>query len=455
MSALLRLLATWFRPDPAHYRQRIVLAWERPTIMRVHIYTGAMGNIYFWTVSGVFFAQFARAVGTSVFQFGLVSAFASLALSMQVFSARIVDRLGHRKALWMASAMSSRVLRMAGLAIAYLLWRATGGTPWAADLLIAFTILSAFLGAFADPPWLSWLADLIPQEEHSTFWGRRSAFIALAVVLTIMPLALGLDRLRDEDKVNGLMGLFLFGSALGVLDLVIHRTIPEPYMRPVRQRPLLQSLLAPLRHRRFRRWLIFISAWNFGMMISAPVVWIYFVEDLRMSRSLFGASLVTLALPLIGTVFTGRVFGAWIDRVGTRRALFFSHVFWSMLPAVWFWATPELGFFSVGLAAIVGGTFSNCANNAATKIVTRVPPPSRRTMFIAVSACVASLAAALGAFAGGTLAGALEHVRLHWALGQVRGFHIVFALSFLLRLSAAFLAWIVPDPSEENKPGQP
>lgn len=437
---------TYTRTPVAHYRQRQVLPWELPSVMRKHIYTGAMGGVYFYSVTGVFFVYFARQVGASVFQLGLLSFFASVALSLQIFSAHFVQKMGKRKLLWFICGLLERSFRTIAFVVAFFMVGNAEFAVYAPVALIALLMVGSLFGAMALPPWLSWLADLIPPEQHSSFWGRRSAWLAGITALIVLPFGYFIDVAPEELKLNVLMAIFIIGILFGFMDIIIHRTIPEPFMAPVKRRPFLQELVAPLKNWGFRRWLIFISFWNFGMMLTTPVVFVHWVENLQLSRTFLGLTFVSVALPLFGTLVTGRILGRWIDTVGIRRSLLISHLFWAVMPLMWFFATPQAAMLMIGISSVIGGAFADSGTNAATKLITRLPPPGERTMYIAVSSCLGSLAAALGALTGGWIGEIFIDVSHYWRGVELTGFHIVFMLSFLLRVGGSFISLIVPEP---------
>ena len=105
-----------------NFRQRLVYAWELPSIMRKHIYTGAMGGTYFTLVTGIVFVYFGNAVGMTPLLWGLMGGIASWVLAGQILSAVVTQRLGHRKLLWFVSALAERIVRLIGILVAYWLW---------------------------------------------------------------------------------------------------------------------------------------------------------------------------------------------------------------------------------------------------------------------------------------------------------------------------------------------
>ena len=158
-------------PSKSYFAQRIVYPSEHPSIMRKRMYTGAMSNIWGLLVSGIFFVYFGTAIGLSEFQWGLMVGISSWVIAAQPLSALLTERTGKRKAVWFCFAFAQRAIKLVGILLSLWLWRA--GWPHAGVILMVAVCLSNSLGGMATPAWLSWLADIIPAEQHGAFWGRR------------------------------------------------------------------------------------------------------------------------------------------------------------------------------------------------------------------------------------------------------------------------------------------
>ena len=427
------------------FEHRIVYAWERPSIMRKHIYTGMMGSIYFTVVSGLFFVYFGNTIGMTCFQWGLMAAVSSLMLAVQLPSALVTQRQGHRKLIWFCSAMLDRLARLAGIAVAAWLWHR--GSSHAAAALIVGICAASFFGALAMPPWYSWLADLIPEQDHGGFWGRRSAWLAFAIACTVVPAGVVVDYAPEQWRPYVVVGMFAVASVIGTVDLLIHNTLPEPCLDVGEPARVLTQLLAPLRDRRFRPWLAFNTCWTFGMTLGGALATVYFVEDLGIKRNFLGGSVVITVFSLAGGMLTSAWTGRMVDRHGPRRVLLWGHVFWACLPLFWVLATPASALVWLGCGSLVAGVASNAGLTAANKLITRFPPPRDRAMYVAVSSCLGSLAGGAGAFAAGILLDASVGWTFRVGSYPCGAFHALFLASFCLRMaSAVFLCRRVQNP---------
>jgi hypothetical protein len=79
------------------------------------------------------------------------------------------------------------------------------------------------------------------------------------------------------------------------------------------------------------------------------------------------------------------------------------------------------------------------ASTAANKLIVRVPPLEHCAMYTAVSTSLGSIAGGLGALGAGSLLASLGDWSLTIGGSTFGGFHVLFAISFVLRLAAALL----------------
>jgi MFS family permease len=433
-------------PVKSFFVQREISSFELPAIMRKHIYTGCMGSVWGNLLTGIVYIYFGNAIGMSHFTWGVLSAVGAWVIVAQPVGAILGERYGSRKRAWFWVTLADRLTRFLGVVGAFLIWRS--GNHLAFVFFMVALCLGPLLGNIGIPPWYGWLAMIIPQNLQGTFWGRRDAWISLAVVLIILPAGLLMDLVASSAKLETAVIILSAASFIGFADIFIHRTIPEP---PALSRPSGRSfsnILVPLRDRRFRPWLSFAAAWNLTQSLGGALCTLYFMEDLGFKDNLLGGMIAVTATALLAGVATARRGGRAVDRWGVRRVLFISYLFWSIIPLLWLFATPRTGVFWVGLGNVIFGVFSLMGNNAGVKLVTRFPHAAERSMYVAVSNSVASLAAGLGAFAAGSFLRAVGSRSLSIGGLAVGGFPMLFILSAVLRLVSVFT--LVPKIPEKR-----
>jgi hypothetical protein len=437
--------------DPSRARgslmlQRPITPAQLPWIMRRHIVTGALGTIWGTLLTGIVYVFFGNTIGMTSLQWGVLGGITSWVVAVQPLGALLAERAGSRKAVWFWFAMADRLVRAAGIAGAYLLWRA--GQPFAYLLLIAAVCAATLLGNMSNAPWFGWLATLIPREVQGTFWGRRDSWISLAVIVVTIPSGLLMDLVPAGAKPATAFAVLMAASLVGMADLLLHAAIPEPPVPRGPRRAGLSNMLAPLRDRRFRPWLVFNACWNFSLFLGGALVALYFMENLGFKGNLLGGMIAINGVTLLGTIVAARTVGRMVDRRGIQRVLMLGHLFWSLLPAIWCLATPPTAILWISISSIVGGIFPAAATNAATKLVTRFPPPEESGMYMGVSSMVGNIFGGFGALAAGGFLQAMGSWSFPVGRLTLSAFPVLFLVSSGLRLASTIV--LVPMVREKG-----
>jgi Na+/melibiose symporter-like transporter len=285
---------------------------------------------------------------------------------------------------------------------------------------------------------MSWMADVIPEDHHGAFWGRRTAWIALSVITTTVPAAILLDKVAEDWKTSAMIAVFALATVIGLLDLIIHGSIPEPTPAESQGQKFIHEILRPFQDRNFRPWLTFHTCWSFGLYLGGSLFIPFALKDMGLSEDLLGA---TLAITCLG--FAGGLTGGWsgrlVDRLGVKRIIFWGHLVWAFLPAMWLMARPETALYWLGAGSLISGVACSAANTAANKLVTRVPPPELRAVYVAVSSSAGSLAGGCGAITAGIIMYVFGESSMATPIGVIGGFQVLFMISLCLRVSTTVL----------------
>ena len=423
-------------PQPASRRgvfvQRMVQPGELPSLMNTHILTGAMGTAWGTLLTGIIYVYFGNAIGMSQFGWGVLGGITSWVVVAQPLGAILGVRRGSRKRVWFWTALADRLLRLAGIIGAFLLWQA--GSPFAFLFFMAGISAGTLVGNISFGPWYGWLSTIIPPEVQGTFWGRRDSWISLAVMLVTLPSGLAIDLIPADRKLEAAALILLAASLIGYVDLLVHARIPEPPFPAEPRYGSFDDIVSPLRNRSFRPWLVFVVCWNFSQGLGGSLCTLYFMENLGFKNDLLGGMLSITVTGLLGTLLIARWAGRMVDRIGIKRVLLLSYFFWTLIPFFWLFATPRSALLWVGLGGAIGGIFSASANNAGVKLVTRFPSPRESGMYMAVSAMAGSIAGGLAAVS----AGAFLNMLGGWSVIVfglvVSSFPLLFMISFVLRM---------------------
>ena len=321
------------------------------------------------TTGGAVFYRFAGDMGVKNYAvaWGLLSAVPFVATFFQIIGSLISERTGRNKVLFMVCQLAARASWvLVGLLPLVILPNTLVAVAW---VLLLFLLVQ--VGAnLAGPPWLTWMADVIPGRIRGRYFGIRhrvamTMFVAMALVAGwMLNAANSPDHLIRFPWPSGLFDwhlaaapfplkplqvcslLFAVGGILGVADILCFVRMREVPRTPPANPPTLRQLLAtPLRDRQFVRFLAFYGLLTIGSPATYWYIWNHVTTYLGVSD--LTAQFMMVIIPTIGELMFAPVWGRLIDRVGRKTVMRIALAFPVILPICWLGVLPEywwLGF---------------------------------------------------------------------------------------------------------------
>jgi MFS family permease len=404
---------------------------------------GALANVFICLTGGAFLTGMAIFFGANDFELGLLTAIPFLAQSAQLLSPVLTYRFQSRKMIaWVGSLLSRQLWWL--LVPVFL---APGG--WRLEALIAAVVVSNAANMAITPAWLSWTADIVPGRIRGRYFATRNAAIAVTTLLSAILGSLLLDWFRSGDLEGyGFASLVCLACLGGVLALYTQGKLSDPPSSEAMRQFSWRQYLRPLRDGSFRNLLTVFFVWNFAIGTSAAFFAPHMLLNLKMSFfqvGLYtaGASLVAIAL--------NRPWGALIDRFGSKAVLTFCAVGIGITPMVWLLPRPGLVWILIP-EVIYSGALWTGFNLAAFTIPLDRSPREERTPYLAVFAVVTGLAFFVASVLGGTLANACRDFSFTVGGQTIVNYHLLFALSSVLRLSTVGLLMTLKEPVESRLP---
>jgi len=381
--------------------------------------------------------------GANDFEIALLAAVPFLAQVAQIFSAYIIDLKGWRKSI---TIWGSLVGRQVWWLLLPLLFFQSG---WNLEILIGLVIISNILVMLATPGWMSWMADLVPARTRGRYFGVRNIYVSIATITAMIAGGIIIDKYRALDREYlGYAIIIAIGAAFALAAVIILNRLPDKSASEIKTNGDRGHILVPLRDRKFRRLLKVFMMWNFAIGISAPFFAPHMLSNLKMSFTLI--SLYSSAAALIA-VALNKSWGKAIDRFGSKPVVGFTAFGIAVIPLIWF--IPREGYLDILIfESIFSGFLWAGFNLAAFNIPIANSPEQGRTMYLAMFSVVTGLSFFTASIVGGALA--QNWSGLHWHVGgqDVVNYHLIFAISSVLRLLAAFLVLTFREPEEKGIP---
>jgi MFS family permease len=311
-------------------------------------------------------------------------------------------------------------------------------------LMAVLLAISQALQSVAYLAFLSWIADLAPEEHWGRFFSIRN--IAKVSVLLVVPVAGGYlrDWWRREVPAEEAMLAYAVAFAIGLLLLLLS-------MIPVLRLPDVNSHSElPVTRKRglfreaFRdRSMRFLLIHNWWLAIANGLTQVAFFGflfgPLGVGLGTFYLLMsVMRAVKLPVSWFTGKM----CDRRGNKWPLFFGLLLAAMAMPFWLIATPDQWWWIFGAYAMWG--FFAGANIAGRNLVLTLSPRGDNTVHLGLFRLIGGLLAGASGLLGALWLDSLLKNKQSWELAGwvLNPYQLLFLISFLGRLTA--LIWILP-----------
>lgn len=317
--------------------------------------------------SGDQIRAFCKVVGFSDWHFGVLGALPFLATFGQLIASLIIENTGLRKYQFLYFATAHRLMWIVVAVVPFVMTVPSGGAVFMVLLAIG---MSYFMTSFAEPAWITWMADMIPRRIRGRYfairarWAQAVQIVAVLIVGAITEWAVS----RSDHAVLVTVGvIFIVAALFGAIDVQLFRWIREvlppgqhkvkpPVLsldvpRPVNGRNpfallaywircfgagFYQLLFDPLKDRLFRHYVGFGATVTFSAVVSGWFFWRQTSEILGFGS--FGAQILFMVIgPLCGMLTSG-FWGRLVDRWGRRPVLIIATLCATLCLIPWFFA---------------------------------------------------------------------------------------------------------------------
>ncbi len=417
--------------------------WSLSGAQRAIIIAGCLAAAYTQLTTSPATIEYARSVGANELHIGILGALPTLMLFCQFLSAVVVNHLHYRRWVWFTTAMIHRLLLLPAV-IGPWVFPDVPASVWVWTLLVTTAANQALLH-FSSPLWLSWMGDYLPHQGLSQFWGRRQFWMQWTAAATLMAAAL----VRAWSRLDPLTDFTLqivIGTVLGVTDLFFFFRVEEPPVSRVPTPRLREIFAEPFRHRDFRRFIGFTCFWHFAAMAGAPFISLFLLSEIGLD--LFQVLMLWTASWVGGALCSHRL-GRWSDHYGARPVLVFCVGFKSinMIALLLVPREPTVAFWILVPVFMVDQVLNAGILIANNGFMIKNSPSENRTMYIAASTAVAGLVGGVTSILAGWMLTQIADYRWTFLGGEWGHYHVMFAISAVLRWLALIGVRSVREPN--------
>ncbi len=372
---------------------------------------------------------------------GVLVALSQMAQLCQIPAAWTTAILGHRRACLLLVGASRQVL-LPLAALPFL--PVEEGTRQ--TILVAFAALSAILGVLGNNAWVAWMGELVPRRIRGRYFGRRSGLNMFGGALAAAAAGVLLDWSRARGlEAYALVALQLVAYASGRVTITLMKRQHDPCTAlPPRSLHPVQALL-PFRDRAVRPFIAYQLAWNFAVGMAGSFFALHMLRNLKMGFTLVALHGAALAA---SRMLAAPMWGRLIDRFGARPVLLTCSFGISANLLMWLIPT-EQRLWPIAIDALLAGIFWSGQSLAVFSLPLTLTPREGRPFYLAGFSAAGGLAFSVATILGGALAARWPDTFVV-AGHTFHDLQVLFVVSAVLRMGAAFLTIAIVEPSSRR-----
>lgn len=405
---------------------------------RISILEGSLATVHIAVTLSSLVTAYALMLGANDFHLGLLSAVGAIGTFGALAGSWAGNALGGRKAMVVSAAVAGRAL-WAVLCVLPFVKNLPG---WRLPAFYAVILLSNLLANAANNGWLSWMTDLVPLEKRGRYFGRRNTILGAVSMAVTFASGKAYDWFKAAGKqdqgfavIFGLAVLFALSSGMLLSRQWDPGSKQNPSSLPHR---MFRTAFAD---RRFKPLLLFFIFWSLSTSVAGPFFGAHMIKNLRMPLGII--AVYSIIAGIVNLIFQP-LWGRAIDRIGNKPVLVFNMLGIFFLPLFWLFAGPDF-YLPIWIDAFLTGIFWPGFGLATFNLLLLTAPERDRQSYLAVQSVCTGLSVFAASLAGGALAKWLGGVHLAFLGQSLVNFHLLFALSSLLRLAMLPLALRLPE----------
>jgi len=415
------------------------------------------GSVWLTATSGAPLTLFAKGLGASNFQIGLLAALPFVASLASLPASVLIDRTGARKLIFLSGLYLQRIMWFPIAIVPLWIIHAygPGATSTAMGVFLVMVLIMHAGQASGGTAWVSWMADVVPERSRGKYFSRRRQWGLLSAIPTALVVGYALDHWAggahhgqgqpvSMQTMIWIAGIFMVAAVFGNLDIAMFHWVKPVRAAPRAHLPLHESLRRPLKNKQFLWFAGFVGTMIFAVGPIGQFVTLYLIEKVGVNN--LQTQLILLVTPSVAQLIVLPVWGKVIDRYGRKPALVIASL--GLVPVGLGWCLMNSGIAWLGyVLAVLGAALwvgVEVANFNLTLEMSGLADADDEggSGYSAVSSVITSVAGLAGGLTWGLIAQRLKdwswdpHVL---GLAPFTFYEVLFLLSGLIRLAAVVI----------------
>jgi MFS family permease len=398
---------------------------------RRFIYDGVLSKFVFSLTTGTYLAGFVRNAGADDSASGLIASIPIFALTLQLMSPILFERLHRRKkpVLWLG--LCHKILLGSMGFIPFFIPGIEG-----LYLIGILYLLGQACNALAVPMASNWLLSLTDSDLRGRYFGRRESYVLFFTPILGLLCGWMLDHFRKIGEANiGFLILSVLVLAFGLIDFAVLSGIPEPAVpRTSETYRIREAIRVPLQDRRFRKVIGLVVLFSASIQIAIPFTGVYMIHHLQLDYSYI--MLIGMMDPIVMVLFA-RIWGRLVDRTSWTRVMMYLVCIYSFGQMLWFFNIPSNTNIVTPVCQLIGGIVWSGMNMCLFNIPAAYAPVAGRTIYLGLFSTISGLSGFAFSILATRVVRLLEGRTIDFLSMQVTGIQMLFASSSVLLVACA------------------
>lgn len=397
------------------------------------VYEGCTARSILTLTSGAFLIGFAKYLGASNEQSGIIAAIPVLAGIVTVFSPIILEKLESRKLLTCIMCFIGRLMMGLMILIPFISPHKTVRV----QLLIWIFLIANLVLIFTIPYVQMWQLNITPERIRGSYYGKRESMILATVTVVTLLMGQVLDKFEQlGHQFTGFIVLYAFVIVMAFVNVVMLSKIKEPVNPLLESRVSIKNLFTlPTKNKNFMKITFITVLWNLGYQIAFPFTSVYMVSTLQLRYGLVTAMAV---LASITSVVSVRFWGKIADKKSWIYIMKLMIVLQILSFVTWFFINADTVYILMPVAHILGGAAISGVNISVNNLQYSYSPADNKTVYMGFSSAVNGIIGFVGTLIGSFFIKATNTIGVSPAGFSICNMQLLFLTAVLVLTASIF-----------------
>lgn len=304
---------------------------------------GSFGDYYI--------SPFAIAINASNSLVALLSSVAGfLGPLTQIFSSRLIEKHSRKKIVLKAVFFES-LMWLPLIVIAILFYKGILINTLPLLLLLSFS-LYIILANIGSPAWFSWMGDIVDKKYRGRWFSKRNLIMGFVSVVLAISASFFLNYFKENNWT--MFGFIILFSLALIARITCWRIFKKQYEPKIKLKKgyyfSFWDFVAKAPKNNFGKFAIFKSLLSFACFISAPLLAVYLLRNLKFDYITY---MVVILSSSVFSLVILKIWGKFADRYGNYRVLGITSILIPIIPLLWI--LSPLPIYLILIPALISG----------------------------------------------------------------------------------------------------